>query len=134
MKTEIRQTKKAYIRPGRVTSILGIVTGIAMFIFGLFSLALLMKEDNESSAIGLVFMLCWLFVLICIIAYYIYNLTANRASSSAIGEIEIETPETDSTAANFEEKLRRLERLKKDRLITEAEYAEKRKEIMQQKW
>jgi hypothetical protein len=36
--------------------------------------------------------------------------------------------------ADFETKLRKLESLKKDSLITEEEYKVKRKEIMNEKW
>ena len=46
-------------------------------------------------------------------------------------EIELDTQDSGSSV---EEKLRSLERLKKERLITEEEYLQKRKEIMQQKW
>ena len=45
--------------------------------------------------------------------------------------MEIDAP---GPAASIEEKLRSLERMKKDRLITEAEYRQKRTDIMEQKW
>ena len=70
-------------------------------------------------------------MVILMIAYYVYNLISGKASSSAMAEIDLEIPESGPTV---EEKLRSLERLKKDRLITEEEYLQKRKEIMQRKW
>jgi len=70
-------------------------------------------------------------VVILIIVYNIYNLKSSGASRAALGEMEIDAP---GPAASIEEKLRSLERMKKDRLITEAEYRQKRKDIMEQKW
>jgi amino acid permease len=124
--------QKAYIRPGKVGSVMGIIAGTAMLIFGLFFLTLL---QDESSQTGRIFMLLWIFIVLCIIGYSIYNLVTTKASLAATEEIELESGDAaDQASGNFEEKLRSLERLKKDGLLSEEEYTQKRKEIMQQKW
>jgi hypothetical protein len=127
--------QKAYVRPGRIASIVGIITAAAMLIFGIFFLTLLDSKTGEGSDIGRVFMLFWIFIVICIIAYYIYNLSASKASAAATEEIEFDSAEGTVTAGNdFDAKLRKLEQLKKDGLISSDEYALKRDEIMRQKW
>jgi cytochrome c-type biogenesis protein CcmH/NrfG len=73
----------------------------------------------------------WMLILIMIIAYYVYNLNSQNSSSAAMAEIELDMQNNGSSG---EEKLRSLERLKKEQLITDEEYQQKRKEIMQQKW
>jgi amino acid permease len=111
---------------------MGIIAGTAMLVFGLFFLTLL---QDENSNIGRIFMLLWIFIVLCIIGYSIYNLVTTKASLAATEEIELESGDaSDNAPGNFEEKLLSLERLKKDRLLSEEEYAQKRKEIMQQKW
>jgi hypothetical protein len=53
--------------------------------------------------------------------------------------VEVQTSEQRATnlepePENFESKLRRLERLKVESLITEDEYLQKRSEILNEKW
>ncbi len=119
---------KAYVRPGKMASVIGIIAAGVMLIFGIVFFSLLLEEG---SGIGQIFMAFWMLMVILMIAYYVYNLISGKASSSAMAEIDLEIPESGPTV---EEKLRSLERLKKDRLITEEEYLQKRKEIMQRKW
>jgi amino acid permease len=127
--------QKAYIRPGRSASIVGIITASAMLLFGMFFFSLLNSEGGEGNGVGLVFMIFWMLIVLCIIAYNIYNLTFRNASSAAMEEIEFDSKEGADAAENdFNTKLRKLEELKKDGLITSDEYAAKRAEIMQQKW
>jgi amino acid permease len=119
---------KAYVKPGRMASIMGIVVGIVMLILGMAFFSFL---QNDGSDIGQIFMAFWMLIVVLIIAYYVYSLNARNPSSAAIAEIELDIPVSGSSG---EEKLHSLERLKKEQLITEEEYQQKRKEIMQQKW
>ncbi|KAF0158085.1 MAG: Uncharacterized protein FD159_1232 [Syntrophaceae bacterium] len=119
---------KAYVRPGKMASVIGIIAAGVMLIFGIVFFGLLLEEG---SGIGQIFVVFWMLIVILIIAYNVYNLKSGKASASAMAEIDLDLPESGPTV---EEKLRSLERLKKDRLITEEEYLQKRKEIMQQKW
>lgn len=76
-------------------------------------------------------MILWIFVILLIIAYMIYHLTSRK------GVVEIETesyaPGQDP-GPDFDAKLRKLELLKKDGLVTDEEYYDKRAEILKQKW
>lgn len=119
---------KAYVRPGKTASIIGIIAAALMFVFGIFFFSLL-REDG--SGIGQIFIVFWLLIVILIIAYYAYNLKSRKASSAALEVIDMDMPDR---SPSVEEKLRSLERMKKDRLITEEEYRQKRQEIMQTKW
>lgn len=119
---------KAYVRPGKMASVIGIIAAGVMLIFGIVFFGLL---QEEGSGIGQIFVALWMLIIILMIAYYVYNLMSGKASSSAMAEIDLEMAESGHTA---EEKLRSLERMKKDRLITEEEYRQKRQEILQQKW
>lgn len=120
---------KAYVRPGKMGSVIGIIAGCGMLLFGMVFFSLL---RDDGSSIGQIFMTFWMLMLIIIIAYNVYNLKSQKASSVAMEEIELDLP--DGNKGTVEEKLHSLERMKKERLITEEEYQQKRKEIMQQKW
>jgi amino acid permease len=111
---------KAYVRPGKMVSVIAIIAGCGMLLF-----------FGSSFSGGGGFTALWMLGLIIIIGYNVYNLISQKASSVATEEIDLDLPDSKGTV---EEKLRSLERLKKERLITEEEYLQKRKEIMQQKW
>ena len=60
----------------------------------------------------------------------------DKNTGNSIAE-EIEIPDafgTSEVSVSFDEKLRKLENLKKEGLINDAEFADKRLEIMEQKW
>ena len=123
-------TQKLRVRPTRPVTIMALVAAVAMGLFGLFFLGLLMREG---SGIGVVFMIVWFVVLGVIIAYYVYNLR----SKTGVGVIEIDS-ETDGAEAgagsDFESRIRKLERLRKDGLLTDEEYRAKKSEILSDKW
>ncbi|MEE9910517.1 MAG: hypothetical protein K4571_02235 [Deltaproteobacteria bacterium] len=121
-------SSKAYVRPGRIASAIGIVAAGAMLVFGVVFFRLL---DDDASEIGRIFIVLWMLIVILMIVYNVSNLKSRKASSAVLAEINLDLPDRDG---NIEEKLRSLERLKKDHLITDAEYLQKRKEIMRQKW
>ena len=120
--------KSAFKHNDEITDIRRGGYGFVMLLFGMVFFSLL---RDDGSSIGQIFMVFWMLILIIIITYYVYNLKSQKASSVAMEEIELDTQDSGSSV---EEKLRSLERLKKERLITEEEYLQKRKEIMQQKW
>lgn len=120
--------QKAYVRPGKMGSVIGIIGGCVLLVFGVVFIGSL---QDDGSGMGQIFMVFWALILFVVIGYYAYNLMSKNASSVALGEIEMDQAES---SGNAEEKLRSLERMKKERLITEEEYLQKRREIMQQKW
>jgi hypothetical protein len=119
---------KLHVRPSRASSIIGILVGVAFLVFGVVFLVVLVGKDSQ---IGVGFMSLWIFVVCLIIAFNVYHLISRK------GMLEIDAEAGDSGAgaeANFDVKLRRLERLRSDRLISEEEYKRKRAEILDQKW
>jgi len=121
-------SQKIYVRPGKVASVIGIVVGCFILLFGIVFFSILVAEEE---IIGQIFMIFWMLIMITIIGYYVYNLKSQKASSAAMAEIELDMP---AGVSSGEEKLRSLERLKKEQLITDEEYQHKRKEMMQEKW
>ena len=121
-------SQKIRVRPTKPVTIMALVVAAAMGLFGLFFMGILI---NEGAGIGVGFMVLWLAVLAVIIVYYVYNL------KSKTGVIEIDTENGTpgiETAADFETRIRKLERLKKDGLLTDDEYRTKRSEILSEKW
>lgn len=121
-------SQKIYVRPGKVASVIGIVVGCFILLFGIVFFSILVAEEE---IIGQIFMIFWMLIMITIIGYYVYNLKSQKASSAAMAEFELDMP---AGVSSGEEKLRSLERLKKEQLITDEEYQQKRKEMMQEKW
>ena len=127
--------QKAYIKPTKSGLVIGIIVVVAFIVFGIFFLTLLSGEPG--SEIGQTFMGFWFFILLIIGGIFVYNLmNYDKNPGSSIAE-EIDIPETFGTTevgVSFDEKLRKLENLKKEGLINDAEFASKRQEIMEQKW
>ena len=127
--------QKAYIKPTKSGLVIGIIVVVAFIVFGIFFLTLLSGEPG--SEIGQTFMGFWFFILLIIGGIFVYNLmNYDKNPGSSIAE-EIELPETfgaREVGVSFDEKLRKLENLKKEGLINDAEFASKRQEIMDPKW
>ena len=115
----------------------GITVALAFLLFGIIFFAVLMQEG---SIIGMAFMVFWVLIVLLIGGVYLYNLrNYNKNMESSVAE-EIVMDDALSPQATgkagvfFDDKLRRLERLRKEGLITEEEYRKKRTEIIEQKW
>ena len=120
--------QKTTVRPTKPVTVMALIAALGMLLFGIFFLTLLIKEDSGP---GIGFMVLWFLILGVIIAYYIYNLTSRK------GVVEIETRSqtpAEEAGPDFDAKLRKLELLKKDGLVTDEEYKEKRAEILKQTW
>jgi len=80
-----------------------------------------------------IFMLGWIGTVIYMLVYHFLNL--KRAKGLSLVEIDAEPgSQIGETVSDPMQKLRSLEALKKDSLISEDEFRRKREEIMQQKW
>lgn len=121
-------SQKIRVRPTKPVTVMALVAAAAMGVFGLFFMGLLIREG---AGIGVGFMVLWFVVLGVIIVYYVYNLK----SKTGVIEIDTETgtPGTE-TGADFETRIRKLERLRKDGLLTDEEYRTKKSEILSEKW
>ncbi len=104
-----------------------------LFLF--FGIALVAAAEGEAKPFALIFGILWAAVCIGFIVSGIYSLSRGKAPSVAIIDVESAPEEGNRTeGADFEAKLRKLERLRKERLIGEEEYRRKRTEIMAEKW
>lgn len=121
------------VRPSPTASIFGIIGLAAMVIFALSSF----------SDMGGGFMLIFVLVAAGGIIYYIANLGSfskpdkEKIPATAGEVIEFDSAddgEGQAPGIDFEAKLRKLESLKKDGLITEDEYRRKREDIVKEKW
>lgn len=71
--------------------------------------------------------------LVGMIIGYVWNLIEDKKNNDD-GIIDVDIEVSDPEPLDFEEKLRKLESLKADGLLTEAEYLKKRNEILKTKW
>ncbi len=127
--------QKAYIRPTKPGLIVGLIVIIAFLAFGIVFFTLLSGEPD--AYIGQIFLVIWIIVVLVIGGSFVNNLiNYDKNPGSSIAQ-EIEMPEASNSreiGISFDDKLRKLENLRKEGLISEQEYAAKRQEIMQQKW
>lgn len=130
-------TQKAYVRATKPGLIVGIIVTMAFLLFGIIFFVVLMKEG---AGIGMAFVGFWIFIVLLMGGIYIYNLrNYNKNAESNVAEeivlddlISIQA--TGKTGDTFDDKLRKLEGLRKEGLISQEEFSKKRTEIMEQKW
>ena len=136
------------VKPGRETSILTAVIAAAMGLFGIFVLAPAFSAGPAFGPVGNAasfFVLIWVLAAFGIAAFYAYNAFSQRGASLIDVEMQDDVlmttglhgagKRTDSdTTGDFESRLRSLEALKRDGLISEAEYEEKRAAILDESW
>jgi hypothetical protein len=127
--------QKAYIKPTKPGLIVGLIVIIAFLAFGIFFFTLLSGEPD--AYIGQIFLIIWIIIVLVIGGSFVNNLiNYDKNPGSSVAQ-EIEMPEAFNSreiGISFDDKLRKLESLRKEGLISEQEYAVKRQEIMQQKW
>ena len=120
---------KAYLKASPAALIAGLIVTAVFLIFGVVFLTVLAREG---AGIGVAFMAVWIIVVLVIGGFCIYNLLnyKNDAKNTA-GEIVLDGS---VSGGGFDEKLRKLEGLKKDGLVNDEEYRQKRAQIMEEKW
>lgn len=124
--------KIASVRPSPLASILGIVGTIVILIFGIFFI-------SDMQGYASVFMLRWILFGLVIIFFFLIDLISfskfQQKDIPLTAEKVIEFDANDQEISrDFETKLRKIEALKKDGLLSDDEYKQKRKEILSQKW
>lgn len=124
--------KKITVRPPRASAIVMIVMGILFLAFGV---VLVDAAEGEARPFALMFGILWVVVCIGIVVYGLCILSRGKAPAMAVLDVESATEgENRAEGTDFDAKLRKLERLRKERLISEEEYRRKRTEIMAEKW
>jgi hypothetical protein len=127
--------KKAYIKPTKPSLVVGMIVVVFMLFFGIFFMSLISSEPD--SHIGIGFLSIWMLVLLLIGGSFLYNYINydKNPSHSVAEEIQLDDSSlSESSGISFDEKLRKLDQLKKENLITPVEYENKRKEILDEKW
>jgi hypothetical protein len=127
---------KSQIKSGKQPALAGMIAGIILLLFGIVFLITIQGElsyEDSSGTLVNLFFVCWILVMLLIIYLNARSLSRSNAPSM----LDIETESFDNTAETtytIESRLKQLEKLKSEKLITEAEYNQKRNEIMQSKW
>lgn len=126
-------SQKIKVKHTKTTFIIGIIV-LSLFLgFGIFFFVLLSSEPD--AYIGQGFLAFWMLIILILLIYFIYSLK-NYDKKNVLGTeliLEETSPKIEG-AQLFDEKLKRLEALKEQCLITYEEYEIKRKEILQEKW
>jgi hypothetical protein len=139
--------KIASVRPSPLTSVIGIVAGIVFLVFGV----ILITGSNDQpvgtyasepagSSFMVIFLVIWVIVCIGIAAYSAKNLSSyskrerERIPLTSEDVVEIAPGQDAPGESDFEARLRKLEALRKDDLVSEEEFQAKRKQIMDEKW
>lgn len=123
---------KAYIKPTKPALVVGLIAMVGMLAFGIFFMSVL---SEEGSGIGMGFMSIWILFVLLIGGIFVYNLVTKNDKNSIAEEISFTQDEPlKDEQPDFDSKLRKLELLRKDHLITEPEYRKKREEIFNSKW
>jgi len=129
-------THKGQVTPGGLTVLqakIGIVVVALFLLFGL-GFGFVVLQETPDSEIGLklligLFFLVWVVACLAIIVFYV-RMLSKRASPTDSSLIDIHLEKT----SGFDERLRALEALKNDGLLSEEEYRAKREQIMKQPW
>ncbi|MDT8284232.1 MAG: hypothetical protein RQ767_01785 [Thermovirgaceae bacterium] len=135
--------RTAAIRPSPFASAAGAIVFALFLIFGIVFFSVVLSENSSEAGLQVLiamFGLIWVTVCGLGIVFNIRNYRSwsqdppNSSIATTIGVIEYDVNPDKDNLSCFDTKLRKLENLRKDDLITEEEYKEKRREIMNEKW
>ena len=125
-------TRKIQVTPGKMTIMqarAGMIVTVFFLLFGLVFGFVVLREAPRSE-IGMKFMIGAFFCLwaaVCVVLMVVFARVLNGKNTSLV-DVDIEEQ------GDFESRLRKLEQLKQEGLITAAEYQGKRERILQEKW
>ena len=120
--------QKISVRPNRAAVVTGLITTGAFLVFGVVFLIVLAKER---SWVGVGFLVFWIFCVLLMSGYLLHLLRSRRG----VVDIAVESsPPAADQRPDFAGRLRELESLRKDGLVTDDEYRAKRAEILGGKW
>ncbi len=131
------------VQPTPLGSVVEIVMGVLFIAFGIVFWVSVAKESSSGAGPIGIFFIIWFIVCGGFVGHGVLNLlTCSKTNKVKIppgvgGVVEFTQFEEDGEEdgkVDFAARLRKLEALKKDRLITGEEYERKRAEIMQDKW
>lgn len=114
--------RRMRVKQSKSTSLVGMIGG------GIF---LLIGVTFVIPQFGL-FGILWTLIALVIAGSHAYNFFSNKGIAS--WEVDIESGAASPNVDDFEAKLRKLNRLKDEGLITEEEFSSKREEILSHEW
>ncbi len=123
--------RKVYVKPPPIVRTQFVVLIVICVLFLLFGMVFVIMAEGEARPFVAIFALIWSAGCIALIVHFVKALRLIKKGKIEIAEITGMVGETES---DFAAKLRDLEELKKDSLISDEEYRRKRAEIMQGKW
>ena len=123
--------RKVYLKPPPPTRTLLWAQLILGVLFLPLGLVLVSLSEGEARPFAAIFGVIWAVGCIAIIVSSIKALKLVKQGKIEVAELGDTDGETES---GFAARLRDLEALRKDGLISETEYQRKRAEIMQEKW
>ncbi|MGE5701328.1 MAG: SHOCT domain-containing protein [Clostridia bacterium] len=116
--------RRGRVRPSKAQSVLGMIFGGAFILIGV------MIVIPTFSWFGVL----WTLGAVAITGFNAYNVFSQKGAS--FYEIDVETAGSEQSPGgdDFETKLRKIERLRQEGLLTQEEYQRKREEILREKW
>lgn len=132
--------RKVYVTPGGLTSLqarFGIGVAALLLVFGLAFAAVVLPEVSDSEPglrvlLGL-FFLGFLAVCVAMLVIFARVLSA-KGSPRDRSLVDLQLEEPAGPSGDFEARLRKLEALRQESLISEAEYLAKRTQILGEPW
>lgn len=136
---------KVHVTPGGLTRLqarAGLVIAALFLLFGIAMGAVVGQETSESESgmrllLGL-FLLIWVAACVAMLVSFarVLSRKGDPADRSLVDLQEEEPAAADPShrAGDFEARLRKLEALRRDGLVSEAEFQGKREEILREKW
>jgi Short C-terminal domain len=137
-----RRPSRVRVKPGKTVWALTLVGGLVFAAFGLFVLLPFLTafgaafsqfgDDFGLGVFAVGFALVWIAFTLGLSAVSAYNLL--RPQSASVLDIDMEHAPGGESNEDFEARLRRLERLRQDGLVSQEEYDRKRAEILGERW
>jgi hypothetical protein len=114
-------------------------SGVAMIFVGIvfmaFSALPFSAAEGEARPFVMIFGAVWVLMCLSFVVYGAYILVSAKPSAGIVYDIEASSPAANSDTGNdFDSRLRKVEKLKQDQLISEDEYQRKRAEILKEPW
>ena len=120
------------VKPSKPTSLMGAIVSFFMMIFGIVFFVVLSKEEDFSDSEGIlipVFFILFILVTLFITVFNAWNFFSKKGVS--VYEVNSEGDFNGLQVGNdIETRLKQLEKLKVDGLISNEEYTQKREEIL----
>jgi len=131
LKKEKSMSQKVYIKPPPPTRTMLIAQMVVVSLFLPLGPVFAFVAEGEARPFVALFALIWVAACIAILLYSAKTLKLVKAGKIEIAEVGDGDQARDS---GFAQRLRDLDALKKEGLVSEAEYQTKREQILQDKW